>query len=63
MESRLGKRAYEAYCKSTGGVSLVSGEKLPEFGKLKESIQVAWRDAAWAVAIPCGYQPEERFGD
>lgn len=45
----VAKIAYDAYCKSTGGVSLISGDKLPEFEKLKQSIQDAWYDAAEAV--------------
>jgi hypothetical protein len=45
----VAKIAYDAYCKSTGGVSLISGDKLPEFEKLKQSIQDAWYDSAEAV--------------
>ena len=41
--------AYDAYCRSTGGVSLVSGDRLPAFSALKQSIQDAWFDAAQAV--------------
>lgn len=43
------KIAYDAYCKQTGGLSLVSGDKLPDFHSLKQSIQDAWRAAAEAV--------------
>ena len=50
MDPALGKVAYDAYCKYTGGVSLISGDKLPEFENLKESIQCAWHDAAQAVS-------------
>ena len=49
-EYALAKIAYDAYCQSTGGVSLVSGDKLPEFGDLKQSIRDAWMAAAGAVA-------------
>ncbi len=45
----LAKIAYDAYCQSTGGVSLISGDKLPEFGSLKLEIQDAWYAAAEAV--------------
>ena len=48
-EFALAKIAYDAYCKSTGGVSLISGDKLPEFDGLRDSIKEAWRAAAAAV--------------
>lgn len=48
---RKGKLAYGAYCKQTGGVSLVSGDKLPEFDVLKLSIREAWAAAALAVSL------------
>jgi hypothetical protein len=44
-----GKVAYNGYIKQTGGVSLVSGDKLPPFEKLKREIQDAW--AASVIAI------------
>ena len=46
---RLSKIAYEAYVKKAGGVSLITGEKLPEFDDLKVEIQAAWAAAAHAV--------------
>jgi hypothetical protein len=49
-DSRLAKIAYDAYSEQTGGVSLISGDKLPEFDALKTSIQTAWMVAAAAVA-------------
>lgn len=45
----LAKIAYDAYVKKAGGVSLTTGDKLPEFDVLKESIQDAWDAAANAV--------------
>lgn len=45
----LGRIAYEAYCRSSGGVSLVSGAKLPEWGALSAEIRAAWDAAAQAV--------------
>lgn len=48
-----GKIAYDAYCKSSGGVSLVSGAKLPEWAVLSDEIKQAWEAAAEAV---CGMQ-------
>lgn len=48
-EMHFAKIAYDAYCKSTGGVSLISGDKLPEFDALKDEIKQAWLAAANAV--------------
>ena len=45
----LSQIAYEAYCESTGWKSLISGDQLPPFDKLKPTIQEAWRMAAMAV--------------
>lgn len=45
----LGHIAYDAYCESAGGVSLVSGAKLPEWSGLHEKIRAAWECAAAAV--------------
>lgn len=45
-----GKLAYDAYCKQTGGVSLISGDKLPGFDALKPAIREAWAAAFIAVA-------------
>lgn len=42
----LGKVAYDAYCKSSGGVSLVSGANLPEWEGLSDAIRTAWIAAA-----------------
>jgi hypothetical protein len=50
----LGVVAYEAYCQSSGGVSLISGAKLPEWSVLSVEIQKAWEAAAKAVAAQCG---------
>ncbi len=45
----LARIAYDAYKEETGGVSLISGERLPDFDSLKMSIQDAWWQAAEAV--------------
>ena len=45
----FGKVAYDAYCESTGGVSLISGAKLPVWDELKAEIKTAWEAAAKAV--------------
>lgn len=47
------KIAYDAYCKQTGGVSLISGDKLPSFENLRFEIQEAWWAAANAVVLDC----------
>jgi hypothetical protein len=47
---RLGKLAYQAYCASTGGKSLVSGAALPAWERLSYEIREAWHAAADAVA-------------
>jgi hypothetical protein len=46
------KIAYDAYCKQTGGVSLIGGDKLPSFVDLKPEIQDAWWAAAYALGHP-----------
>ncbi len=50
----LAEIAYETYCMQAGRVSLMSGEALPEFGKLSKEIQEAWYEAAMAVAWEVG---------
>jgi len=49
MKKDLAKIAYEGYCKSLEGKSLVSGQQLPEFEAMPESIKVAWNEAAHAT--------------
>lgn len=44
--SSLGEVAYRGYCRYTGGKSLISGDILPTFDKLKPEIQGAWMTAA-----------------
>lgn len=46
---KLAKIAYDSYCAQTGGISLISGDKLPEFDNLKIEIRDAWFSAAKAV--------------
>lgn len=50
----LGMIAYEAYCVASGGLSLVSGAKLPTWDGLHEKIKHAWDAAAQAVAQRTG---------
>lgn len=45
----LAKTAYDAYCKATGGKSLVTGDLLPDFWHLKPEIMDAWYEAGNAV--------------
>jgi hypothetical protein len=47
----LAKVMYEAYCQNTGGVSLVSGAKLPVWEDLRPEIQDAWSAAAKASDV------------
>lgn len=52
------KLAYEAYIAQTGGVSVVTGDKLPEFDLLKQPIKDAWIAAATALAKHLGAYDE-----
>jgi hypothetical protein len=54
MASRLeqaSKAAYEAYGVNTGGKSLITGEDLPEWDRLRGVIRIAWRAAAIAAIV------------
>jgi hypothetical protein len=46
----IGQVAYEAYRDRSDGVSLVSGERLPDWDGLSPVIAEAWEAAAAAVA-------------
>ena len=43
------KIGYDAYCVQTGGVSAVTGDKLPAFEDTPEAVQLAWYAAAQAI--------------
>ena len=45
----LGRACYEGYYDHTGGVSIVSGERLPQWDQLSDAIKAAWEAAALAV--------------
>lgn len=45
----IGQIAYEAYCEHTNWKSLVSGQDLPQWDKVKPEIKEAWEAAAVAV--------------
>jgi len=45
----IGQIAYEAYCKSSEGKSLISGATLPDWDNLKPVIKKGWQAAADAV--------------
>lgn len=47
----LGQVAYAAYCQSSGGRSLASGQKLPGWKDTTPEIREAWRAAADAVKM------------
>lgn len=44
-----GNVAYDAYCRCSGGKSLVSGAKLPPWEGLNPEIRKAWEAAAEAI--------------
>jgi hypothetical protein len=44
-----GQIAYEAYRISSGGYSLITGSKLPEWDDLRPDVQAAWAASARAV--------------
>ena len=46
----IGRLAYEAYCRKTGGVSLATGDRLPSWIDLRANIREAWGESASAVA-------------
>ena len=46
---RRGKAAYDAYVENSKGVSLISGDTLPEWSALKQEIRDSWMAAADAV--------------
>jgi hypothetical protein len=46
-----GNVAYDAYMDFTGGVSLTSGQPLPEWDKQSDRHRAAWEAAAEAVAL------------
>lgn len=46
----VGQVAYEAYCASSGGLSLVSGARLPPWLDLRAEIKDAWEKAGMAAA-------------
>lgn len=50
-----GRVAYEAYCKASGGKSLVSGAPLPAWDALCQEIRDAWDAAADAVIDRYGH--------
>ena len=51
MESRtLGEIGYEAYRSHTGGISIISGQPIPEWSALRAEIREAWEAGAGAVA-------------
>ena len=47
----LAQLAYEAYRAHTGGISLASGQPIPEWNALKFDIQEAWKASTDLVSI------------
>lgn len=52
----LGQVAYEAYRAAVDGVSLITGDRLPDWGDLREDARAAWRAAADAVTMYASQQ-------
>ncbi len=46
----LGRAAYEAYRAYSGGLSLATGQPIPDWDELPIVIQAAWQASAEAVA-------------
>lgn len=57
---RRAEVAYSAYCKQTGGKSLATGDVLPSFDVLRQSIKDAW--AASAIALSLDSEMDVRRG-
>lgn len=61
---KLEELAYEAYRAHTGGISLASGQPIPEWSALRPEIQAAWDASTATVLIASSYgggtQPRER---
>lgn len=49
MAAQTGQVAYEGYKHRSRGVSLISGDDLPEWGDLPDDIRQAWQASADAV--------------
>jgi len=49
MKTNYAAMAYLSYRQHTGGVSLATGQALPEWHELRPDIQNAWHAAAAAV--------------
>jgi|GEM_PF-5165620 hypothetical protein len=47
----LGEIGYTAYRDQTGGVSLVSGQPIPEWAALPDAIREAWQAAGVKIAL------------
>lgn len=47
----FGQMAYEAYRAHTGGISLASGQPIPNWAALKPAIRAAWETSAEAVRV------------
>lgn len=56
--TELARIAYDAYRAHTGGVSLATGQPIPEWPQLRPEIQAAWQASAEAVKMA---EPEPGF--
>ena len=50
----LGKKAYEAYCGTTGWKSAITGADLPPFDNCPEAVKKGWIAAAKALIVEIG---------
>jgi hypothetical protein len=61
ITKRPGQLAYEGYCQSSKGRSLISGKELPPWGELDDAIKDAWNTAGSRVQAMCSMCPSLRF--
>lgn len=57
---RRAEIAYNAYCKQTGGKSLVTGDTLPAFADLRGAIKDAWAAVAIALSLDAEIQARKK---
>ncbi len=60
MKDKFARIAYEAYRNHTGGISLATGVKIPEWADLRPDIKAAWMASANAVIAEAS-RPEEKI--
>ena len=63
QDDQLGRTAYEAYSMQTGGKSLTTGDNLPPWEELDDSMQTAWTAAARTVLANASGLMATNIGD